>query len=279
MVEAHAAAGSLTYVYISGDQTHVRNLGALLMAEEAVRALNAQGILTGHGKPVGGAVDGGHQHACRSAASISGNMLDKSFMLSSFKDVSGTITITAPANYAVSTNGTDWGPSATIACDAAWVGSVVSVQVQPDRFDRLQRRADHRALDHHARLRQHGPQRETGRDRADRQRQGGRSSGTPATATWPMFSGTAIVLGATTEGAIGGHRRHAERPREQERQLRRGALRHTRRHVAGRRRPQPEPLRRVRGPRDRPGRSRSTPSPSAAARAAAATRAGTSSTR
>ena len=38
----------LPYVYISGDQTHVRNLGALLMAEEAVRALNAQGILTGH---------------------------------------------------------------------------------------------------------------------------------------------------------------------------------------------------------------------------------------
>ena len=28
-------------------------------------------------------------------------------------------------------------------------------------------------------------------------------SGTPATATWPMFSGTTIVLGATTEGAIG----------------------------------------------------------------------------
>ena len=27
-------------------------------------------------------------------------------------------------------------------------------------------------------------------------------SGTPATATWPMFSGTTIVLGATTEGAI-----------------------------------------------------------------------------
>ena len=47
---------------------------------------------------------------------FSGNMLDKSFMLSPFKDVSGTITITAPANYAVSTNGTDYGPSATITC-------------------------------------------------------------------------------------------------------------------------------------------------------------------
>ena len=45
MVEAHAASNSLPYVYISGDQTHVRNLGALLMAEEAVRALGAQGIL------------------------------------------------------------------------------------------------------------------------------------------------------------------------------------------------------------------------------------------
>ena len=62
MVEAHAASSSLPYVYISGDQTHVRNLGALLMAEEAVRALNAQGILTSYAKPATPAVDAGHQH-------------------------------------------------------------------------------------------------------------------------------------------------------------------------------------------------------------------------
>src|SRR5499427_2002517 len=46
MVNAHAATNTLPFVYISGDQTHIRELGALLMAQEAVRALNAQGILT-----------------------------------------------------------------------------------------------------------------------------------------------------------------------------------------------------------------------------------------
>ena len=96
MVEAHAAASSLGYVYISGDQTHVRNLGALLMAEEAVRALNAQGILTGHSKPAAARlmID---TSTLPFGGIFSGNMLDKSFMITPYKDVTGTITITAPA--------------------------------------------------------------------------------------------------------------------------------------------------------------------------------------
>ena len=53
--------------------------------------------------------------------------------------MTGTITITAPASYAVSTNGTDFGPSATITADASYVGSVVSVRFAPDGFGRLQR--------------------------------------------------------------------------------------------------------------------------------------------
>src|SRR4029079_3835735 len=107
MVEAHAASNSLSYVYIAGDQTHVRNLGALLMAEEAVRALNAQGILTAYARPSTPRlmID---TSSIAFAAIYSGNMLDRSFLISSFKDVSGTITITAPASYAVSTNGTDY---------------------------------------------------------------------------------------------------------------------------------------------------------------------------
>jgi lysophospholipase L1-like esterase len=130
IVEAHAAAGALKYVYISSDQTHVRNRGALLMAEEAVRALNAQGILTGHGKPAPARlmVD---TSTLAFGGIPAGNTLEKTFTLTPFEDVTGTITITAPAGYAVSTNGTDWGASATITCDASYAGSVVSVRFSP----------------------------------------------------------------------------------------------------------------------------------------------------
>ena len=52
-------------------------------------------------------------------------------MISRSRTSSGTITITAPANYAVSTNGTDYGPSATITAGPSYVGSVVSVRFAP----------------------------------------------------------------------------------------------------------------------------------------------------
>src|SRR6185436_16908942 len=87
MVEAHAASSSLPYVYISGDQTHIRDLGALLMAEEAVRALNAQGILTSYARPATTRlmID---TSTMSFGGIFSGNTLDKSFMISGFKDVS-----------------------------------------------------------------------------------------------------------------------------------------------------------------------------------------------
>jgi lysophospholipase L1-like esterase len=200
MVEAHAASGSLKYVYISGDQTHVRSLGALLMAEEAVRALNAQGILTGHGKPVAARlmVD---TSTLPFGGVFSGNMLDKSFMLTRFKDVSGTITITAPANYAVSTNGTDWGPTATIAADASWVGDVVSVRFSPT--DSIAYNGE-LTIAHATITPDYGNTVPNVKPGAVSLTGNGKVaiSGTPATATWPMFSGTTIVLGATTEGAV-----------------------------------------------------------------------------
>jgi len=200
MVEAHAATGSLKYVYIAGDQTHVRTLGALLMAEEAVRALNAQGILTGHAKaaPARLMVD---SSTLPFGGIFSGNMLDKSFMLTPFKDVSGTITITAPANYAVSTNGTDWGATATIACDDSYVGSVVSVRFSPT--DSVSYNGELTVA--HSTLTpdygntvpgvKPGVVSVTGNGKVA-------ISGTPATVTWPMFSGTMIVLAATAEGAV-----------------------------------------------------------------------------
>jgi len=45
MVEARAAAATLPYVYSSSDQTHIRDRGALRLAQEVIRALTAQGIL------------------------------------------------------------------------------------------------------------------------------------------------------------------------------------------------------------------------------------------
>ena len=154
MVDAHAASSTLPYVYISGDQTHVRKLGALLMAEEAVRALNAQGILTGL-REAGDAAADARRSGMAFGGVYAGNTLDKSFMVSAFKDATGTITITAPAGYAVSTDGTTFGPSATITADASFVGSVVTVRFSPTDSVAYNARTHRRAQQPHARLRQH----------------------------------------------------------------------------------------------------------------------------
>src|SRR4029079_16581541 len=131
MVDAHAATSTLPYVYIADDATHIRQLGALLIAQEAVRALNAQGILTAYAKPAVAPRVMMDANAIAFGGIYAGNSLDKSFKISAFKDVTGTITITAPANYAVSTNGTDFGPTAAITCDSSFVGGVVSVRFAP----------------------------------------------------------------------------------------------------------------------------------------------------
>jgi lysophospholipase L1-like esterase len=130
MVEARSAAFTLRYVYISTDQTHVRDLGALLIAQEAVRALNAQGILTNYAKAVSPRLmmDAG---ALAFGDVSLGTTLVKQFTVTPFGDVSGTITVTAPAGYTVSTDGTTYGPSAVIACDMSYAGSKVSVLFAP----------------------------------------------------------------------------------------------------------------------------------------------------
>ena len=172
MVEAHAAAGSLPYVYISGDQTHVRNLGALLMAEEAVRALNAQGILTGYAKP----------STPRLMMDTSTHCLRRHLFGQHARQV-------VPAQLVQGRVGDDHHHRAgqlrrldqrhrlrPVGDDH--LRPVLRRQhgvgpVRADRFGRLQRRADRRAHQPHARLRKHGAERQTRRDRADRQRQGG----------------------------------------------------------------------------------------------------------
>src|SRR5215471_7638189 len=200
MVEAHAASNTLSYVYISGDQTHVRNLGALLMAEEAVRALNAQGILTNYAKPATARLM--LDTSTLSFGGIfSGNTLDKSFRVSAFKDVSGTITITAPANYTVSTNGTDYAPSATIVADPSYVGSVVSVRFTPT--DSIAYNGD-LTVGHTTLTPDYGNTVANANAGTISLTGNGKVviAGMPATVTWPMFSATNIALDATTDGAV-----------------------------------------------------------------------------
>jgi len=200
MVDAHAATNSLPTVYISGDQTHIRELGALLIAEEAVRALNAQGILTAYAKPATPRLmlDAS---ALAFGGIYAGNSLDKTFMITPFKDVTGSITITAPPSYTVSTDGATFSPSATIPCGAGYVGSVVSVRFAPT--DSVAYNAA-LTVAHSTLTPDYGNTVPNATAGAVSLTGNGKIaiSGTPATATWPMFSGTTIVLGAMTDGAI-----------------------------------------------------------------------------
>jgi hypothetical protein len=190
MVDAHAASGTLPYVYIAGDQTHIRDLGALLIAQEAVRALNAQGILTAYAKPAAAPRLMMDAAALAFGGIYAGNSLDKSFMLSAFQDVSGTITITAPAGYAVSTNGADFGPTAAIACDASFVGSVVTVRFTPT--DSVPYNAA-LTVAHSSLTPDYGNSVAGATPGTVALTGNGKVAiaGMPATATWPMVSGTA----------------------------------------------------------------------------------------
>jgi lysophospholipase L1-like esterase len=200
MVEANAASNSLPYIYISGDQTHTRTLGALLMAEEAVRALNAQGILTSYAKPATPRLM--LDTSTMSFGGIfNGNTLDKSFMISAFKDVSGTVTVTPPDGYTVSTNGADFGPSATITADSSYVGSVLSVRFSPT--DSIPYNGD-LTVGHSSLTPDYGNTVPNANAGAVSLTGNGKVivAGTPVTVTWPMYAGTAIVLDATTDGAV-----------------------------------------------------------------------------
>jgi len=200
MVEAHAASNTLPYVYISGDQTHIRDLGALLMAEEAVRALNAQGILTAYAKPAAPRLMM-DSSTLAFGGIYTGNTLDKSFILSGFKDVTGTITIAPPVGYTVSTNGTDFGATATITADSSFIGQVVSVRFAPTDSVAYN---NNLTVAHSTLTPDYGNTVPSTTPGVVSLTGNGKVaiSGTPATATWPMYSGTTIVLDAMTDGAI-----------------------------------------------------------------------------
>ena len=154
MVDAHAASNSLPYVYIAGDQTHVRNLGALLMAEEAVRALGAQNILTAYAKPPSARlmID---SSTLAFGGIYSGNTLDKSFMLTPYKDATGHDHHHRARELRGVDRWDDVRPDGDDHCRRVLRRQRREGPVQPDRFGQLQRRAHRRAQQPHARLREH----------------------------------------------------------------------------------------------------------------------------
>ncbi len=200
MVEAHAALDTLSYVYIEGDQTHIRELGALLMAKEVVRALNEQGILSNYAKNAGprlmldsGTLGFGGLYA--------GSTLDKSFRLTAFGDATGTITITAPSGYTISSDGTHFDSTLTIECDAAYTGSVITVRFSPT--DPIAYNAD-LTVSHTSLTLDYGNTPPNAHPGVISLTGNGKValSGTPATATWAMFSGSSIVMDAQVSGAV-----------------------------------------------------------------------------
>jgi lysophospholipase L1-like esterase len=200
MVEARAAADTLSYVYLSGDQTHVRQLGALLMAEEAVRSLNAQGILVGYAKkPAARLMLDANELGF--GGLYAGNTVDKSFRITPYGDVTGTLTLTAPAGYTLALDGKTFAPTVTIACDGTYVGNVVSVRFAPT--EAVAYNGD-LTVAHTTITPSYGNTPPNAKPGAISLTGNGKMAlaGAPATATWPMFSGTTISLAPTTEGAL-----------------------------------------------------------------------------
>jgi hypothetical protein len=176
-------------------------LGALLIAEEAVRGLGELGILTHYIKPPAPRVmlDAG---TLPFGGVYVGGSIDKSFRISPFGEVSGTITVTAPDGYTVSTDGETFDSSATIECDSSYAGSVVTVRFTPTDAVAYN---DELTVTHTTITPDYGNTSPnpnagtislTGNGKVPLEGEG-------ATATWPMFSGTTIVMEPQTMGVIG----------------------------------------------------------------------------
>jgi hypothetical protein len=172
----------------------------MLMAQEAVRALNEQGILTNYTKTPAARVmlDAG---AIPFSSVYSGDVVEKSFRITPFGDVTGTITVTAPAGYTVSTDGVLFDSSAVIACDSSYSGSVVTVRFSP--ADSIAYNGD-LTVSHTSLTPDYGNTAPNASAGAISLTGNGKvaASGTPATATWAMYAGTAIVMNAVVAGAI-----------------------------------------------------------------------------
>jgi lysophospholipase L1-like esterase len=200
LVEARAAAGTLSYLYLSGDQTHVRQLGALLMAEEAMRSLNAQGILVSYAKKPGGRIMLDANELAFGGL-YAGNTVDRSFRITPYGDVTGTLTVTAPAGYTLSTDGKTFAAQASITWDSSYAGTLISVRFSPS--EAIAYNGD-LVVAHTTITPSYGNTPPNSKPGVVSLTGNGKLAlaGAPATATWPMFSGTTITLAPTTEGAI-----------------------------------------------------------------------------
>jgi hypothetical protein len=132
---------------------------------------------------------------------FAGNTLDKSFLMTPFEDVSGTITVAAPAGYTVSTDGASFASSLAITADAAFPGTRVFVRFAPT--DAIPFNAD-LTVTHSSLTPDYGNSVPDATPGLISLTGNGKvaASGAAATATWAMFAGTAIVLDPVTDGAI-----------------------------------------------------------------------------
>jgi lysophospholipase L1-like esterase len=201
LVEARAAAKTLDYIYIASDQTHVRNLGALLMAQEVVRALNAQGILSSLAKAAGPRIMLDSSTLSFGGLFV-GTTADKEFRVTPFGDASGVLALSAPAGYTMSVDGgATFVSQTTIACDATYAGNVIKLRFTPD--DAVAYNGDLTVM-HSTLVPDYGNTVPNPKAGSISLTGNGKVavSGAPATATWSMFSGTTISMAATTDGVI-----------------------------------------------------------------------------
>jgi len=175
-------------------------MGALLLAQEAVRALNAQGILTNYSRTPGARVslDAG---MIAFGGLFAGSTLDKAFRISPFGDVSGALTITAPSGFTVSTDGNTFSPQATLTCDSEYAGNLVTVRFAPT--DTVSYNAD-LTVAHSSITPDYGNTVVNATAGVVSLTGNGKAvvAGSPAAATWTMFSGTAIALSASISGGL-----------------------------------------------------------------------------
>jgi hypothetical protein len=130
-----------------------------------------------------------------------GTTLDKTFRISPYGDVTGTLTINAPTGYSVSKDGVSFAPSTTISCDNSYAGSLLNVRFSPP--DAIAYNAD-LTVTHGSIVADYGNTVPNLTPGAISLTGNGKVvvAGTPATVTWPMFSGTTITYDATIDGAV-----------------------------------------------------------------------------
>jgi len=129
--EALNTAGKIKYGYIESDNTHETTLGALRLAEMVTGNLKAQGYLTGY-------ITTPNPRIMVNASALAFGRLNPgvtktlSCKISSFNATTGTVTVKAPAGYAVSrsVDGT-YTETVTIDCSENLIGEEVFVKFSP----------------------------------------------------------------------------------------------------------------------------------------------------